>query len=56
MKNLDRGLIEYVGHLFIVNNINRILFIFSKKNSGRIDYFVFTIILGIIIINFFILL
>ena len=51
MKNLDRGLIEYIGHLFIVNFINRILFIFSKKYPGRIDYFVFTIIIGIIYIN-----
>ena len=56
MKNLDRGLIEYVGHLFIVNTINKILYIFSKKYPGRIDYFVFTIILGVIIINFLLIL
>ena len=56
MKNLDRGLIEYIGHLFIVNFINKISFIFSKKHSGRIDYFVFTIIVGIILINILLIL
>ena len=29
MKNLDRGIIEYLGHLFIVNNIKKILYLFS---------------------------
>ena len=52
MRNLDRGIIEYLGHLFIVNNIKKILYLFSKKNSGRIDYFVFTMIIGIILIFF----
>ena len=52
MKNLDRGIIEYLGHLFIVNNIKKILYLFSKKNSGRIDYFVFIMITGIILIFF----
>jgi hypothetical protein len=52
MKNLDRGIIEYLGHLFIVNNIKKILYLFSKKNSGRIDYFVFTMIIGIVLIFF----
>ena len=52
MKNLDRGIIEYLGHLFIVNNIKKILYLFSKKNSGRIDYFVFIMIIGIILIFF----
>jgi hypothetical protein len=56
MKNLDRGLIEYIGHLFIVNFINKISFIFSKKHSGRIDYFVFTIIVGVILINILLIL
>lgn len=56
MKNLDRGLIEYIGHLFIVNFINKISFIFSKKHAGRIDYFVFTIIVGIILINILLIL
>jgi NADH-ubiquinone oxidoreductase chain 5 len=55
MKNLDRGIIEYLGHLFIVNNIKKILYLSSKKNSGRIDYFVFTMIVGIILIFFFFL-
>jgi hypothetical protein len=55
MKNLDRGIIEYLGHLFIVNNIKKILFIFSKKYPGRIDYFVFTMVIGIILIFFFFL-
>lgn len=50
MKNLDRGFIEYISHLFIVNFINKILFIFSKKYPGRIDYFVFIIIISVIII------
>ena len=53
MKNLDRGIIEYLGHLFIVNNINKLLHLFSKKHSGRIDYFVFTMVIGIILILFF---
>lgn len=53
MKNLDRGIIEYLGHLFIVNNIKKILYFFSKKYPGRIDYFVFTMIIGIILIFFF---
>jgi hypothetical protein len=52
MKNLDRGLIEYLGHLFIVNNIKKILYLFSKKNAGRIDYFVFIMIIGIMLIFF----
>jgi hypothetical protein len=52
MKNLDRGIIEYLGHLFIVNNIKKILYLSSKKNSGRIDYFVFTMIVGIVLIFF----
>lgn len=56
MKNLDRGLIEYIGHLFIVNFIYKISFIFSKKHAGRIDYFVFTIIVGIILINILLIL
>lgn len=56
MKNLDRGLIEYIGHLFIVNFINKISFMFSKKYAGRIDYFVFTIIVGIILINILLIL
>ena len=56
MKNLDRGLIEYIGHLFIVNFINRILFFFSKKYPGRIDHFVFIIIVGIILINILLIL
>jgi NADH-ubiquinone oxidoreductase chain 5 len=51
MKNLDRGILEYIGHLFIVNNIKKILHFFSKKNVGRIDYIVFVMILGVIIIN-----
>jgi hypothetical protein len=52
MKNLDRGIIEYLGHLFIVNNINKILYLFSKKYPGRIDYFVFTMVIGIVLIFF----
>jgi hypothetical protein len=52
MKNLDRGIIEYLGHLFIVNNINKLLHIFSKKYPGRIDYFVFTMVIGIILVFF----
>ena len=56
MKHLDRGLIEYIGHLFIVNFINKISFIFSKKYPGRIDYFVFTIVVGIILINILLIL
>ena len=56
MKNLDRGLIEYIGHLFIVNVINKILFFFSKKYPGRIDHFVFVIIVGIILINILLIL
>jgi NADH-ubiquinone oxidoreductase chain 5 len=50
-KNLDRGVIEYMGHLFIVNNIKKILHFFSKKNVGRIDYIVFVMVLGIIVIS-----
>ena len=50
-KNLDKGFIEYMGHLFIVNNIKKILHFFSKKNVGRIDYIVFVMILGIIVIS-----
>lgn len=50
-KNLDRGVIEYMGHLFIVNNIKRILHFFSKKNVGRIDYIVFVMVLGVIVIS-----
>ena len=52
MKNLDRGIIEYLGHLFIVNNIKKVLHLFSKKYPGRIDYFVFTMVIGIILIFF----
>jgi hypothetical protein len=52
MKNLDRGIIEYLGHLFIVNSIKKVLYLSSKKNSGRIDYFVFTMVIGIILIFF----
>ncbi len=52
MKNLDRGIIEYLGHLFIVNNIKKILYLFSKKYPGRIDYFVFTMVIGLILIFF----
>ena len=55
MKNLDRGIIEYLGHLFIVNNIKKILYLFSKKYPGRIDYFVFTMVIGIILLLFFFL-
>jgi hypothetical protein len=55
-KNLDKGIIEYMGHLSIVNNIKKILHFFSKKNKGRIDYIVFVMVLGIIIINFILLL
>ena len=56
MKNLDKGIIEYISHMFLVNNINKILYLFSKKHSGRIDYFVFTMILGIVVLNFILLL
>jgi hypothetical protein len=55
-KNLDKGIIEYMGHLSIVNNIKKILHFFSKKNKGRIDYIVFVMVLGIIIINCILLL
>lgn len=55
LKNLDRGILEYMGHLFIVNNIKKILHFFSKKNVGRIDYIVFVMILGVIIINIILL-
>lgn len=54
-KNLDRGIIEYLGHLSIVNNIKKILHYFSKKNKSRIDYIVFIMVLGLIIINFVLL-
>ena len=50
-KNLDISVIEYMGHLFIVNNIKRILHFFSKKNVGRIDYIVFVMVLGVIVIS-----
>lgn len=50
MKNLDRGIIEYMGHMFIVNNIKNILHFFSKKNVGRIDYIVFVLILGVVVV------
>ena len=50
-KNLDRGVIEYMGHLFIVNNIKRILHLLKKKNVGRIDYIVFVMVLGVIVIS-----
>jgi len=51
MKNLDKGLIEYLSHLLIVNTINKLLVLFSKKHANRIDYLVFIIILGVIIIS-----
>jgi NADH:ubiquinone oxidoreductase subunit 5 (subunit L)/multisubunit Na+/H+ antiporter MnhA subunit len=49
-KDLDKGIIEFMGHLSIVSNIKNILYLFSKKNKSRIDYIVFIMILGIVII------
>ena len=55
-KNLDKGIIEFLGHVSIVNNIKKIIQFFSKKNQTRIDYIVFIMILGVIIIIFILLL
>jgi len=55
-KNLDRGVIEYIGHLSIVNNLNKILHFFSKRHKGRIDYIVFVMVLSVLIISFVLLL
>lgn len=49
-KNIDKGLIEKVGPLSIVNIINKLLPLFAKKNKGLIDHYVFIMILGLFII------
>lgn len=54
-KDLDKGIIEFMGHLSIVSNIKNILYLFSKKNKSRIDYIVFIMILGIVIISIILL-
>ena len=51
-KDLDKGFIDFIGNFGIVNKINKILYLFSKKNKNRIDYIVFVMVLSIFIINF----
>lgn len=46
--NLDKGLIESIGPMFLVNNINLILNVFSKKYRGLVDHYIFIMVLGVL--------
>jgi hypothetical protein len=53
-KNLDKGFIETIGPMFIVNFIQNIKFFFAKKHKGLIDHYVFIMIFGLFGIIIFI--
>lgn len=53
-KNLDKGFIEWIGPMFIVNLIQKLKILVSKKNKGLIDHYVFIMILGLFTIIIFI--
>lgn len=46
-KNLDKGLIEWLGPIFFVNNVQKLTAFFSKKHKGLIDHYVFIMIFGL---------
>lgn len=46
-KNLDKGFIESIGPMFIVNSTKFIKNILSKKNAGVLDHYVFIMIFGL---------
>ena len=49
-KEIDKGIIENLGPMSIVKIVNKIMPLVSKKNKGLIDYYVFVMILGLLII------
>jgi len=53
-KNLDKGFIEWIGPMLIVNWIRKIQSIVSKKYTGLIDHYIFIMILGLFSIIVFI--
>jgi NADH:ubiquinone oxidoreductase subunit 5 (subunit L)/multisubunit Na+/H+ antiporter MnhA subunit len=46
-KNLDKGFIESIGPMFIVNSTQFIKKNLSKKNDGVLDHYVFIMIFGL---------
>lgn len=46
-KNLDKGIIEWLGTMIIVNFIKKIQKNMSKRHKGLIDHFVFVMIFGL---------
>lgn len=46
-KNLDKGFIEWIGPMFIVNLVQKLKILVSKKNKGLIDHYVFIMIFGL---------
>jgi NADH:ubiquinone oxidoreductase subunit 5 (subunit L)/multisubunit Na+/H+ antiporter MnhA subunit len=53
-KNLDKGVIEWLGPMLVINFIKKIINIIAKKNKGLIDHYVFVMIFGMFCIIIFI--
>lgn len=53
-KNLDKGFIESIGPMFLVNTIQFIKTIVAKKYKGSVDHYVFIMIFGLLGIIIFI--
>jgi NADH:ubiquinone oxidoreductase subunit 5 (subunit L)/multisubunit Na+/H+ antiporter MnhA subunit len=53
-KNLDKGFIEGIGPLFIVNFVQKLKLLLSKRYKGLIDHYVFIMIFGLLNIIIFI--
>ncbi len=53
-KNLDKGIIEWIGPMVIINFIQKIRSKLSKRHKGLIDHYIFIMILGLFSIIIFI--
>ena len=53
-KNLDKGIIEWIGPMVIVNFIQKLKSKVSKKHKGLIDHYIFIMLFGLFSIIIFI--
>jgi len=54
-KNLDKGIIEWIGPMLVVSFVTNITKIAAKKYRGLIDHYIFIMVLGLLIIIMFVL-
>ena len=49
-KTIDKGIIESLSHMTLVNFVKKILKFFSKQYKTKIDFIIYTMIVGLLLI------